>query len=75
MDRHEVEELYTEVDRPIPTDVGRMAYNVARVRLIIVALVVACALLACLALSAGLVVGGLLDIAAGPLPPRATPLP
>jgi len=74
MDRHEVEELYTEVDRPIPTDLGRMAYNVARVRLVIAVLLVACALLACLALAVGLVVGGLLDLAAGPAP-RATPLP
>ena len=75
MDRHEWEELYTEVDRPLPTDLGRMAYNVARVRLIIVALVVACVLLACLALAIGLAVGGVLDFAAGPPPPRPIPLP
>ena len=74
MDRRELEELYTESGRPIPTDLGRMSYNVARTRLIIVALVVACVLLACLALVAGFVIGGLLDLAAGPSP-RATPLP
>jgi len=70
MDRRELEERYTAVGRPIPTDLGRMVRNVALVRL---ALLVGCGV----TLAIGLCVfGGLAWFAiVGTRPIVASPTP